>query len=189
MCPKFLKIFYLVLIANYIFISCYDITFMIQAVTRHNFYRARHGVPALSLNIELSNLAQNYANKLAMSNTFQHSRNKWKGLAIGENIAWLVSTNKIDGASPTEMWYNEINNYNYNYPGFSMYTGHFSQVVWKNSYLVGLGVSRRGNKWYVVANYYPPGNSLNAFRQNVLPVYYSTFSTNPKKFILNNINN
>jgi hypothetical protein len=165
----FLRYFLIILLKYKSYISCYDTTFLTQALVRHNLYRARHRVPPLSLNMELCNIAQNYANKLAITNTFQHSGNKWKGLEIGENIAWLVSNYKIDGWSATDMWYKEIKNYNYNYPGFSIYTGHFTQLIWRNSYLVGFGASRIGNIWYVVANYYPPGNILNAFRENVLP--------------------
>jgi len=39
------------------------------------------------------------------------------------------------------MWYNEINKYNYTSPGFSKETGHFTQVVWKNSKELGIGMA------------------------------------------------
>ena len=45
------------------------------------------------------------------------------------------------GQEPTDAWYNEVKQYNYNQPGFSMATGHFTQLVWKSSRRLGVGVA------------------------------------------------
>ena len=52
-----------------------------------------------------------------------------------------------------------------------MQTGHFTQVVWKGSRRLGVGVgyADNGRKAIVVANYDPPGNYLGQFPQNVSP--------------------
>ncbi|CAF3889267.1 unnamed protein product, partial [Didymodactylos carnosus] len=59
----------------------------------------------------------------------------------------------------------------YDKPGFSMSTGHFTQVVWRASNRLGVGAAIANNgawkKLYVVANYAPPGNYLGQFQQNV----------------------
>jgi hypothetical protein len=47
-------------------------------------------------------------------------------------------------------------------------SGHFSQLVWKNSLELGMGMARdQTGKVVVVANYYPPGNCIGQFAQNV----------------------
>ena len=52
-----------------------------------------------------------------------------------------------------------------------MKTGHFTQVVWKGSQQLGVGVAfaNNGRIAVVVANYSPPGNYQNRFTDNVLP--------------------
>ena len=61
---------------------------------------------------------------------------------------------------PTDNWYDEIALYDYNNPGFSMATGHFTQVIWKNSIELGVGLafSADNRAAWVVAQYSPPGN-------------------------------
>lgn len=70
-------------------------------------------------------------------------------------------------------WYNEIRLYSYYNPGYSHETGHFTQLVWASSKTVGFGVTygrRNGmNCVYVVANYFPAGNVIGQFPQNVYP--------------------
>ena len=55
-------------------------------------------------------------------------------------------------------------------------TGHFTQVVWRDSLELGVGMARnRNGEVYVVANYNPAGNYLGSFRENVLaPIREST---------------
>jgi hypothetical protein len=52
-----------------------------------------------------------------------------------------------------------------------MSTGHFTQLVWKNTERVGAGIAYNSDrtKVYVVAQYSPPGNYLGQFEENVLP--------------------
>ena len=68
------------------------------------------------------------------------------------------------------MWYEEVSSYSFSNPGFSMSTGHFTQLVWAGSKSVGFGVAvdASGSSFYSVANYDPPGNSGD-YENNVLP--------------------
>lgn len=70
--------------------------------------------------------------------------------------------------------YNEVckPGYNFKNSGFSAGTGHFTQVVWKGSTDLGIGVAT-GNKHgmkctYIVARYRPAGNFMGRYQENVL---------------------
>ena len=70
----------------------------------------------------------------------------------------------------TYRWYREVKYYDYNRPGFSLKTGHFTQLVWKSSTKLGVGVclDKASGKAYVVALYTPHGNMKGEFPKNVL---------------------
>lgn len=71
------------------------------------------------------------------------------------------------------MWGSERKKYNWNQPGFSGDTGHFTQVVWKNTKTVGCGWKKcnggqgKANGFYIVCKYDPAGNYQGQFPQNV----------------------
>lgn len=66
------------------------------------------------------------------------------------------------------MWYDEIKDYDFNNPGFSSGTGHFTQVVWVDSMELGVAKATAQNGMqFVVARYFPPGNILGRFPNNV----------------------
>jgi hypothetical protein len=49
-------------------------------------------------------------------------------------------------------------------------TGHFTQMVWDASKEIGVGKAHsKDGRVFVVCNYYPPGNVLGKFRDNVKP--------------------
>lgn len=88
--------------------------------------------------------------------------------ATNRDITWTF----FDlGSAPVSSWYSEIQYYNFSNPVYSSGTGHFTQVVWLDSQLFGLGYccSNDSLKCYVVANYYPAGNYQGAFAGNVKP--------------------
>ncbi|CAF3657235.1 unnamed protein product [Rotaria socialis] len=133
----------------------------------HNTLRAAHCSAPLQLDNNLNTIAQNYADYLAARNIFQHSNNGY-----GENLYMTSSSapiQSLSGTGATQAWYDEIDYYNFNSPGFSSSTGHFTQVVWKTSTKLGVGIafSLDGRRAYVVANYDPPGNYMGQFAQQV----------------------
>ncbi|KAG4067484.1 hypothetical protein HA402_002761 [Bradysia odoriphaga] len=136
--------------------------FHLDCLNAHNDYRRRHGVGPLKLSPTLSNFAQNWANTIAKKRQLQHSSER----KYGENIYWS-SGKTINGTDPVDSWYSEIKQYNYKNATFSSGTGHFTQVVWKGSLELGVGVARVGNEVYVVASYYPPGNFSGEFSKNL----------------------
>jgi hypothetical protein len=51
-----------------------------------------------------------------------------------------------------------------------LHTGHFTQLVWKSSREIGVGVAQsRDGKWFVVANFFPAGNIVGREAENVFP--------------------
>ncbi|KAL9981246.1 hypothetical protein ACROYT_G009921 [Oculina patagonica] len=134
----------------------------------HNAKRALHqSTPPLNWDVRLAQHAQAWADHLARTGKFDHAQ----GTGEGENLymSWGSGSSDAEScSSATGSWYDEIKYYNYNNPGFSMKTGHFTQVVWRSTTKLGCGVKSNNGKTYVVARYYPPGNYNNQYRQNVM---------------------
>jgi uncharacterized protein YkwD len=142
--------------------------FQNDALRAHNEFRRKHHSPNLILNNDLNKMAQNYANKLAKIYSLQHSNNEYKGEPLGENIFMCQGT-KPTGKYMTQNWYDEINKYNFNSKSFISGTGHFTQIVWKKTKEVGFGIAQADDgSYFCVANYYPCGNFLGEFQENVL---------------------
>ena len=63
--------------------------------------------------------------------------------------------------------YSEVCQYNFNNPGWSYDTGHFTQVVWEKSVKLGIGKAVSGRCTYVVGRYSSRGNIIGDFKNNV----------------------
>lgn len=72
-----------------------------------------------------------------------------------------------------QKFYDEFKDFNFDFnnPSWSEKTGHATQVIWKSTTEVGCyeKMSRHSRQKMTVCTYYPPGNVLNHFKQNVLP--------------------
>ena len=107
------------------------------------------------------------------------------GGEAGENIAMGGYLGPGAGKDAVSRWYNEVGQYDYRNPGFSLQTGHFTQVVWASTTELGCAMVRCGNKewnsstqqWQkpssfygamvVVCQYLPGGNFEGGFPENV----------------------
>ncbi|XP_078406547.1 GLI pathogenesis-related 2 isoform X3 [Cetorhinus maximus] len=144
--------------------------FAAQLLKSLNEYRAKHGVEPLTLNPEISKKAEKWAKHLVSSRTLQHSDTPY-----GENI-WCQqghSSLQVTGKEAVESWYNEIKNYDFSSPGFQKNCGHFTQLVWRETKEIGVGLASDGKGLtVVVAQFDPAGNITNPgyFAKNVLPV-------------------
>lgn len=75
---------------------------------------------------------------------------------------------ELTGAGATQMWYDEIKDYNFDNPGNFGSTGHFTQVVWVASREMGVAKAGEGaGTQYVVARYSPAGNLMGHYPENV----------------------
>ena len=83
----------------------------------------------------------------------------------------MSSDRAFDVKAAMESWYKEERDYDYASPAFSSHTRNFSQLIWKECEEVGMALSRSddGEVVVVVARYYPPGNVVGMFQENVLP--------------------
>merc|ERR1719220_1748735 len=116
---------------------------------------------------ELTSAAQAWADR----GVFEHCKDR---NGAGENIAWnCAGTAEEAAAQAVDQWYGEIKDYNWSNAVFAMNTGHFTQVVWKGSTQLGIGVARcemKGwNGWLVVGRYKRHGNMCGDFEANVMP--------------------
>ncbi|XP_030639432.1 GLI pathogenesis-related 2, like isoform X1 [Chanos chanos] len=140
-----------------------------EVLKTHNEYRKKHQAPPLKLSSKLCGEATRYAESLASTRILKHSVESSRG-SCGENLAWASYDQSAKDVS--DRWYNEVNQYNFNHPGFSSGTGHFTAMVWKSSKKLGVGkaVASDGST-FVVARYFPAGNITNEghFQANVLP--------------------
>ncbi|KAG5343425.1 GAPR1 protein, partial [Acromyrmex charruanus] len=135
----------------------------------HNFYRSRHGVPPLRLSKQLCKTSQDWANILAAKGRLEHKAN----IDYGENLYCMWSSNPktiVGGEEPVNEWYAEEVQHQYGKEPTTLKTGHFTQVIWRDSTELGVGMARnRNGEVYVVCNYNPAGNFLGSFTENVLP--------------------
>ncbi|KAL0070396.1 hypothetical protein AAF712_002227 [Marasmius tenuissimus] len=137
-----------------------------SVVRQHNEYRAKYGAAGLSWSDALYGDTLKYAQQCK----FQHSNGGGK---YGENLA-AGTGNAYGFTNGLKDWMNEASKYDYNHPGFSSETGHFTQVVWKSSKQVACAIANcRGGtifqqpSKYIVCRYTPPGNFKGRYAENV----------------------
>ncbi|PIL30253.1 transporter [Ganoderma sinense ZZ0214-1] len=132
-------------------------------LTAHNSVRAQHGAAALTWNETLAGAAQSWVNKCV----FKHSGGSLG--PYGENLAAGTGTYPITSA--VKSWTNEVSDYDAQNPQPS----HFTQVVWKNTKQLGCAVAdcstifppKYGVAHFYACEYYPAGNVIGQFPQNV----------------------
>ncbi|XP_017047463.2 Golgi-associated plant pathogenesis-related protein 1 isoform X1 [Drosophila ficusphila] len=129
-----------------------------------NRYRDLHNARPLKMDENLTSYAQEWADHLACNNLLET-----RPLPLyGQNIICarkeLFAVNQI-----MKLWYQEKYNYDYFKPEFDLYTGHFTQMVWRETEFLGVGVSSNDSRIWIVCNFNPPGNITGHFKENVHP--------------------
>ncbi|MFO0619401.1 MAG: CAP domain-containing protein [Polyangiaceae bacterium] len=133
-----------------------------EILEAHNRHRAAHCAPPLAWSEELASVAQAWADKLATNGCkLQHSHGE-----LGENLAG-GTTGLVGASKSVELWYGESSQYDFAHGGFSMTTGHFTQLVWKDSARLGCGTASCGGTGVYVCEYDPPGNVEGLYAENV----------------------
>lgn len=89
--------------------------FQLEALISHNLYRHIHGVPNLSLNQNLSNIAYIRAHELAKSKYLSVKQLEFKGKKLGETIGCVSGFNEYNGIIYSEFSILIKNYFNINY--------------------------------------------------------------------------
>ncbi|XP_054744024.1 uncharacterized protein LOC129248489 [Anastrepha obliqua] len=140
--------------------------FQQECLEAHNRFRARHqNCPVLTLSSDLSRYAQQWAKHLASSGRLEHRQVH----TYGENL-YTSRGMEVNGSTAVKSWYDEVRYYDFSKPNYKPGTGHFTQVVWRESRQLGVGIATRGDTTYVVCNYNPPGNIIGSFDSMVPPL-------------------
>jgi pathogenesis-related protein 1 len=130
------------------------------ALDFHNQKRRDVGSPPLQWSAELAAYAQKWANHLANDNHCQLDHtvdNKY-----GENLFGGSGTT-YTALFASQDWYSEKQKYTYGILTDANWyaTGHYTQMVWKNTTQVGIGQANcAGGGSVIAAEYYPPGNYM-----------------------------
>lgn len=134
----------------------------------HNIKRKIHHADDLVLDSKLNKHAQEYAERLAKEDKFYHDGGQLEEFMEGENL--YLAGGSSDPVNAVGAWYQEIADYDFSLEvqTTKKATGHFTQLVWKGSSKLGVGVAKANGKTYVVARYAPPGNWEGEYRANVL---------------------
>lgn len=121
----------------------------------HNAYRAKHCVPALTWSDQAAAAAAQWASGCQQDSQgrFVHESQD----VYGENLAWGAG---LSGHAAVDLWYNEINNYNFAAPVYTdnPQVGHFTQLVWRTTTQVGCAMKVCNGQNFWVCRYLPPGN-------------------------------
>lgn len=132
----------------------------------HNQFRERHCAPPVTWSADVAAAAQRWADTLnAKGCLFGHDNDT----PYGENLAFFRPVGRVDGPNVVAQWYGEVDIYNFDRPGFSMETGHFTQLVWTDTTELGCGVTSCGGGEIWVCRYNPPGNYRGQYGTRVLP--------------------
>jgi pathogenesis-related protein 1 len=129
----------------------------------HNQLRAKHCAPPLTWSEALAHTAKRWADTLGSRGcVLEHSHTDH-----GENLAGGTA-GALGPEEVARVWYGEREHYDFGKGGFSMHTGHFTQLVWVGTRHLGCAVASCKDREVWVCNYDPPGNVEGDYRRNVL---------------------
>ena len=132
----------------------------------HNALRANHeGTEPLCYaesGADVTFISQSWADSMAEEKSMHHSSGEY-----GENLAYKGSSGDRVGQEQayilaSKSWYSEIEDWNFaESKANGGVTGHFTQLVWKESQQLNCGYAEFENDYnshYVVCQYFPRGN-------------------------------
>jgi len=142
-----------------------------EALQYHNKVRADVGVPPLVWSKDLAAYAQVWADYLAKNECqFRHrTSNDTAFVHYGENLyaSFTVGVKRKTAIDASISWAGEKKDYTYapvaNHEKKDV--GHYTQMVWKNTKELGMGIGicPEGYVTVIVANYNPSGNIIGQF--------------------------
>ena len=141
-----------------------------------NIGRSFYHVEECTISTDLEKLAQKYSDYLLQHPEVpitKHSKKTYLGSNLGETI---YVGKKVDDYffNVILAWFEEGTFYfkDSKRAKPSPKTANFTQLVWKNSKLIGCGLSCNDDICYLVCDFYPPGNIENEYEENVSAFLY-----------------
>ena len=130
-----------------------------------NLKRKEYGVEPLIENKEISEISQKYAEKISENENLVNSNNQYNGENLGESI-FCYSTLLDANGLITRLCKNEKK---YDFSHKEEIPSHFTQMIWKNSQSIGIGINRNNNSGHMfyILNYYPSGNISGKYKENI----------------------
>lgn len=117
--------------------------------------------------MQLCSYAKEWAEQCSKTGNMAHRPNN----SYGENIFCMYSSDYSHVPSAREVikkWYEEVKDHTFGTEVVNYNSLHFTQVVWKGSNELGIGMAKNNKgQTYVVANYNPRGNIVGQFSSNV----------------------
>jgi pathogenesis-related protein 1 len=114
-------------------------------------------LPPVTWSDEVADGAREWAQHLADTNDcdLEHS----SGTGYGENLAG--SSGSLSPATAVALWASEEEDYTFDpVYRFDADTGHYTQIVWRESIAIGCGSARCGSATVICCRYSPPGNFI-----------------------------
>jgi uncharacterized protein YkwD len=151
-----------------------DDAFQQELLKSVNDLRAKHGVPALTIDPQLVTSAKARAQVVSSYNQLDENH-QGAIQGQGENLYWGASSSDQPGTATdaAKDWYSEISNYNFATAAANPGTvaGHFTQLVWKATTTIGAarayGQGSQYYETYIVAEFSAPGNVTGEYADNV----------------------
>uniref|UniRef100_A0A0N5C7U7 SCP domain-containing protein n=1 Tax=Strongyloides papillosus TaxID=174720 RepID=A0A0N5C7U7_STREA len=137
-----------------------------RMLKEHNLYREKHGVGNLYYDNNLEAKAQEYADILLRTGQFKHDTRQ-SAASMGENLGLTSGRSTVSHMGKN--WYEEVKKYDFKKRVFTSGCGHMTQIIWASTKSVGCAISDNNYKFYIVCRYYPRGNVVQLFYQNVYP--------------------
>ncbi|CEF66101.1 CAP domain-containing protein [Strongyloides ratti] len=136
--------------------------FRLNILKEINLLRKYHYSYPLLLNNKLEKLAQKYAEKSAkVGKLLPLSIFYTYGQTMG--IMFYLAGNTI-----VNRWYQESKYYDYKNHRSSKGLKMFTQLVWRRTKFIGIGVAKTNYALYIVCLFHPKGNVKNKFKENVI---------------------
>ena len=137
-----------------------------RLLAAHNRERAEIGVPALEWDARLAADAANWAQALAETNSFEHSRADPTDPDVqGENL-WAGTRGAWAPEEMVGLWISEKRDYRAGiFPAVSRSgqlerVGHYTQVIWRDTRKVGCAIARGAEEDILVCRYSTGGNVI-----------------------------
>uniref|UniRef100_A0A0K0G209 SCP domain-containing protein n=1 Tax=Strongyloides venezuelensis TaxID=75913 RepID=A0A0K0G209_STRVS len=129
-------------------------------LTEINLYRKVHGSPPVYLD-------QNLSKKALLAAMNSAARGRWVYSEFND-IRINFATINI-GLSPVliNQWYKESKKYNYKTKDWMSNSVHFSNLIWRHTTRIGIGIAQKSSDLYICLRFSPEGNQKNQFRDNV----------------------